>query len=63
MYVCIWAVGEKDKLSPTVRKILTETHTVQFDNKYAAAKKMAELASVSPEELIITSNTTLSLLK
>ncbi len=35
--------------------------TVQFDNKNAAAKKLAEVAGVSPEELIITRNTTESL--
>jgi len=35
--------------------------TVQFDNKNAAAKKVAELAGVSPEELILTRNTTESL--
>ena len=35
--------------------------TVQFDNKAIAAKKVAEVAGVSPEELIITRNTTESL--
>src|ERR1700733_1377748 len=35
--------------------------TVQFDNKAIAAKKVAELAGVSPEECIITRNTTESL--
>jgi selenocysteine lyase/cysteine desulfurase len=35
--------------------------TVQFDNKNAAAKKVAEVAGCSPEELIITRNTTESL--
>ncbi len=35
--------------------------TVQFDNKNAAAAKLAELAGVSPDELIITRNTTESL--
>ena len=35
--------------------------TVQADNKNAAAKKLAEVAGVSPEELIITRNTTESL--
>ena len=32
--------------------------TVQFDNKHAAAKRVAEVAGVSPEELVITRNTT-----
>ena len=36
---------------------------VQFDNKAIAAKKFAELAGVSPDELIITRNTTVPLLK
>src|ERR1035438_9921531 len=31
---------------------------VQFDNKANAAKKVAEVAGVSPEELILTRNTT-----
>ena len=35
--------------------------TVQFDNKNAAAKKVAGVAGCSPEELIITRNTTESL--
>ena len=35
--------------------------TVQFDNKNAAAMKVAEVAGCSPEELIITRNTTESL--
>jgi selenocysteine lyase/cysteine desulfurase len=35
--------------------------TVQFDNKANAARKVAELAGVSPEELVITRNTTESL--
>ena len=35
--------------------------TVQFDNKKAAAKKLADLAGCSAEELIITRNTTESL--
>ncbi len=35
--------------------------TVQFDNKKATANKLAELAGCSPEELIITRNTTESL--
>ena len=35
--------------------------TVQVENKKAAAKKLAELAGCSPEELIITRNTTESL--
>jgi selenocysteine lyase/cysteine desulfurase len=35
--------------------------TVQFDNKMIAAKKVAELAGVSPDELIIIRNTTESL--
>jgi hypothetical protein len=30
------------------------TRTVQFENKNTAAKKLAEVAGVSPEELIIT---------
>ena len=32
--------------------------TVQFDNKNAAAAKLAQLAGCSPSELIITRNTT-----
>jgi selenocysteine lyase/cysteine desulfurase len=32
--------------------------TVQFDNKYAAAKKVADLAGVNADELILTRNTT-----
>ena len=35
--------------------------TVQFENKAIAARKVAEVAGVSPEELIITRNTTESL--
>jgi selenocysteine lyase/cysteine desulfurase len=35
--------------------------TVQFDNKYAAAAKLAKLTGCPPEELIITRNTTESL--
>lgn len=35
--------------------------TVQFDNKANAAKKVAEVAGVSPDELILTRNTTESL--
>ena len=35
--------------------------TVQFDNKNAAASKLAEVAGCNPEELIITRNTTESL--
>ena len=35
--------------------------TVQFDNKNAAAAKVAEVVGVSPDELIITRNTTESL--
>ncbi|MCK7461916.1 MAG: hypothetical protein MZU84_07595 [Sphingobacterium sp.] len=35
--------------------------TVQFDNKTAMAAKLAALAGCSPDELIITRNTTESL--
>ncbi len=29
-HVCLWAIGEKDKLSPTVRRILTEDSSAQL---------------------------------
>lgn len=64
-YYCIQPQEVLDKYIEHIREVNRQgayyMRTVQFDNKNAAAAKLAQVAGVSPEELIITRNTTESL--
>jgi selenocysteine lyase/cysteine desulfurase len=64
-YYCIQPQEILDKYLEHIREVNRQgayyMRTVQFDNKNAAAKKLAEVVGVSPDELIITRNTTESL--
>ncbi len=64
-YYCIQPKPILDKYLAHIREVNLEgahyMRTVQFDHKKAAAAQLAELAGVTPEELVITRNTTESL--
>jgi selenocysteine lyase/cysteine desulfurase len=64
-YYCIQPAEVLEKYMDHIRQVNLEgahyMRTVQMDNKAIAAAKVAELAGVSAEELIITRNTTESL--
>ncbi|MGZ4034033.1 MAG: aminotransferase class V-fold PLP-dependent enzyme [Bacteroidia bacterium] len=64
-YYCILPEEVLEKYFAHIREVNLQgayyMRTVQFDNKKAAATKLAELAGCSAEELIITRNTTESL--
>jgi len=64
-YYCIMPQEVLEQYFDHIREVNRQgayyMRTVQFDNKKIAATKLAELAGCSPEELIITRNTTESL--
>ncbi|MES2703148.1 MAG: aminotransferase class V-fold PLP-dependent enzyme [Bacteroidota bacterium] len=64
-YYCIQPQEILDKYIGHIREVNAQgayyMRTVQFDNKAAAAKKLAELAGCAAEDLIVTRNTTESL--
>ncbi len=64
-YYCILPQELLDKYIAHIREVNMQgayyMRTVQTDNKNAAAKKLADLTGCSPDELIITRNTTESL--
>jgi len=64
-YYCIQPQEVLDKYLDHIREVNMQgayyMRTVQFDNKKAAAEKLAKLAGCSADELIITRNTTESL--
>ncbi|MCD6010661.1 MAG: aminotransferase class V-fold PLP-dependent enzyme [Flavipsychrobacter sp.] len=64
-YYCIQPQEILDRYLEHIREVNTQgayyMRTVQHDNKKAVAEKLAKMVGVSPEELIITRNTTESL--
>jgi selenocysteine lyase/cysteine desulfurase len=64
-YYCIMPKEISERYMGHIRLVNLEgahyMRTVQFDNKKAAAAKLADLVGVTPDELIITRNTTESL--
>ncbi len=64
-YYCIQPQEILDRYMEHIREVNLQgayyMRTVQFDNKKNAAAKLAKMVGVSPEELIITRNTTESL--
>jgi len=64
-YYCIQPQEILDRYVEHIREVNLQgayyMRTVQFDNKKAAAAKVAELVGCAPDELIITRNTTESL--
>jgi selenocysteine lyase/cysteine desulfurase len=64
-YYCFPPAALLEKYMGHIREVNLQgayyMRTVQFDNKKAAATKLATLAGCSPDELIITRNTTESL--
>ena len=61
-YYCIMPQEVLDQYFDHIREVNRQgayyMRTVQFDNKKIAATKLAEVAGCSPDELIITRNTT-----
>ena len=61
-YYCIQPEEVLEKYIEHIREVNRQgayyMRTVQFDNKKIAATKLAEVAGCSPDELIITRNTT-----
>jgi selenocysteine lyase/cysteine desulfurase len=64
-YYCIQPMEILEKYFRHIREVNLQgayyMRTIQFDNKKLVASMLAELAGVSPEELVITRNTTESL--
>jgi selenocysteine lyase/cysteine desulfurase len=64
-YYCIQPLEILEKYFRHIREVNLQgayyMRTIQFDNKKLVASMLAELAGVSPEELVITRNTTESL--
>jgi len=64
-YYCIQPRATLEKFLTHVRDVNREgahyMRTVQFENKQRVAKKLADVAGCSPQELVITRNTTESL--